>query len=167
MLEIGLKRYYFPKRERKMTAKQIGKLIRDTRKIQGLRQDELAAAAGVGLRFLVELEAGKETAQLGKTLSVLSALGCAIDIKPTGRGRLCRKKASALRLPARLDSRKGTNFACWRRSAARSPARFPCGRRDSGRPLRRRRLNRRKHPPMRRWSTFQTACPPDARWRIR
>ena len=64
-----------------MTAKQIGKLIRDTRKIQGLRQDELAAAAGVGLRFLVELEAGKETAQLGKTLSVLSALGCAIDIK--------------------------------------------------------------------------------------
>ena len=65
-----------------MTARQIGKLIRDTRKIQGLRQDELAAAAGVGLRFLVELEAGKETAQLGKTLSVLSALGCAIDIKP-------------------------------------------------------------------------------------
>ena len=86
MLEIGLKRYYFPKRERKMTAKQIGKLIRDTRKIQGLRQDELAAAAGVGLRFLVELEAGKETAQLGKTLSVLSALGCAIDIKPPDAG---------------------------------------------------------------------------------
>ena len=69
-----------------MTAKQIGKLIRDTRKIQGLRQDELAAAAGVGLRFLVELEAGKETAQLGKTLSVLSALGCAIDIKPPAGG---------------------------------------------------------------------------------
>ena len=69
-----------------MTAKQIGKLIRDTRKIQGLRQDELAAAAGVGLRFLVELEAGKETAQLGKTLSVLSALGCAIDIKPPDAG---------------------------------------------------------------------------------
>ena len=72
MLEIGLKRYYFPKRERKMTARQIGKLIRDTRKIQGLRQDEL--------------EAGKETAQLGKTLSVLSALGCAMDIKPPAGG---------------------------------------------------------------------------------
>ena len=86
LLEIGLKRYYFPERERKMTARQIGKLIRDTRKIQGLRQDELAAAAGVGRRFLVELEAGKETAQLGKTLSVLSALGCAIDIKPPDAG---------------------------------------------------------------------------------
>ena len=65
-----------------MTPKQIGTLIRDTRKLQGLRQDELAAASGVGLRFLVELEAGKETAQLGKTLTVLAALGCAIDITP-------------------------------------------------------------------------------------
>ena len=65
-----------------MTSKQIGTLIRDTRKLQGLRQDELAAAAGVGLRFLVELEAGKATAQLGKTLAVLAALGCAIDITP-------------------------------------------------------------------------------------
>ena len=65
-----------------MTSKQIGTLIRDTRKLQGLRQDELAAVAGVGLRFLVELEAGKETAQLGKTLAVLAALGCAIDITP-------------------------------------------------------------------------------------
>ena len=65
-----------------MTAEQIGTLIRATRKLQGLRQDELAAASGVGLRFLVELEAGKETTQLGKTLAVLAALGCAIDITP-------------------------------------------------------------------------------------
>ena len=65
-----------------MTPKQIGALIRATRKLQGLRQDELAAVAGVGLRFLVELEAGKATAQLGKTLAVLAALGCAIHIKP-------------------------------------------------------------------------------------
>ena len=65
-----------------MTPKQIGTLIRATRKLQGLRQDELAAASGVGLRFLVELEAGKATAQLGKTLAVLVALGCAIDITP-------------------------------------------------------------------------------------
>ena len=65
-----------------MTPKQIGTLIRATRKLQGLRQDELAAASGVGLRFLVELEAGKATAQLGKTLAVLAALGCTIDITP-------------------------------------------------------------------------------------
>ena len=63
-----------------MTPEDIGKIIRETRKAQGLRQPELAAASGVGLRFLVELERGKETAHLGKTLDVLSALGCALSI---------------------------------------------------------------------------------------
>lgn len=69
-----------------MTPKEIGTLIRHTRKAQCLRQDQLAAASGVGLRFLVELEAGKATAQLGKTLSVLAALGCKISIRPPGGG---------------------------------------------------------------------------------
>jgi len=63
-----------------MTPKQIGLKIREMRKHQGLRQDQLAGAAGVGLRFLIELEAGKETAQLGKTLAVLNALGCKIEL---------------------------------------------------------------------------------------
>ncbi len=63
-----------------MTPKQIGLKIRELRKRQGLRQDQLAGAAGVGLRFLIELEAGKETAQLGKTLAVLNALGCKIEL---------------------------------------------------------------------------------------
>lgn len=58
----------------------IGELIRRTRKAQGLRQDELAGAAMVGLRFIVDLEAGKPTVQLGKVLKVLEALGCAISI---------------------------------------------------------------------------------------
>ena len=44
----------------------IGRVIRDERKELGLRQDELAAASGVGLRFIVELERGKATAQIGK-----------------------------------------------------------------------------------------------------
>lgn len=63
-----------------MTPEKIGLKIRELRKNQGLRQDQLAGAAGVGLRFLIELEAGKETAQLGKTLAVLNALGCKIDL---------------------------------------------------------------------------------------
>ena len=68
-----------------MTPKQIGITVRELRKRQGLRQDQLAGAAGVGLRFLIELEAGKETAQLGKTLAVLGALGCKIElIGPAG-----------------------------------------------------------------------------------
>lgn len=70
-----------------MTPEQIGITIRKLRKRQGLRQDQLAGAAGVGLRFLIELEAGKETAQLGKTLAVLKALGCNIEIiGPDGGG---------------------------------------------------------------------------------
>jgi y4mF family transcriptional regulator len=65
-----------------MTPKQIGHVVRRTRRAQGLRQDQLAGAAGVGLRFIVELEAGKPTTQLGKVLTVLSALGCKLQIKP-------------------------------------------------------------------------------------
>ena len=60
----------------------IGSLIQRTRKAQGLRQDELAGVANVGTRFIVDLEAGKQTAQLGKVLLVLAALGCRVSISP-------------------------------------------------------------------------------------
>lgn len=63
-----------------MTPEQIGDTIREARVAQGLRQDELAAAAGVGVRFLVELERGKPTVRLGKVLAVLDALGCRLQI---------------------------------------------------------------------------------------
>ncbi len=58
----------------------IGRIVRDERKGAGLRQDELAAASGVGLRFIIELERGKPTAQIGKVLTVLAALGCELQI---------------------------------------------------------------------------------------
>lgn len=63
---------------------EIGDIVRATRKAQDLRQDELAGASGVGLRFIVDLEAGKPTAQIGKVLQVLQALGCAVDIQLPG-----------------------------------------------------------------------------------
>ena len=59
----------------------LGAIVRNERKALGLRQAELAAASGVGVRFLVELEAGKPTAQIGKVLEVLAALGCSIEIR--------------------------------------------------------------------------------------
>lgn len=62
------------------TTSEIGQAVRRARKSMGLRQDELAAAAGVGLRFLVELERGKPTVQLGRTLAVLAALGLDLRI---------------------------------------------------------------------------------------
>ena len=57
------------------TPAEIAVTVRTARRALKLRQAELAAAAGVGVRFLIELEAGKPTAQLGKTLAVLNALG--------------------------------------------------------------------------------------------
>ena len=65
-----------------MTPREVGRVVRETRRALGLRQDQLAGAAGVGVRFVVELEAGKATAQLGKALAVLAALGCALRIEP-------------------------------------------------------------------------------------
>lgn len=62
--------------------REIGVTIRTTRKRLGLRQAETAAAAGVGVRFLSELESGKPTAELGKTLAVLHALGIRIELHP-------------------------------------------------------------------------------------
>lgn len=68
--------------QRNITPSEIGDIVRTTRKAAGLRQDELAGAAGVGLRFVVDLEAGKPTAQIGKAFQVLAALGCSIEITP-------------------------------------------------------------------------------------
>jgi len=56
------------------TPHQIGELVRRTRLSRGLKQRELAHAAGVGNRFISDLEGGKATAELGKTLLVLATL---------------------------------------------------------------------------------------------
>jgi y4mF family transcriptional regulator len=77
--------------KRNLTTAQIGDIVRAARKAAGLRQDQLAGAAGVGLRFIVDLEAGKPTAQLGKTLQVLAALGCSLDITPPPEPKESRK----------------------------------------------------------------------------
>jgi y4mF family transcriptional regulator len=49
------------------------------RKQLKITQKELAMTCGTGLRFIVDLEKGKPTCQLGKTLQVLQALGLAIE----------------------------------------------------------------------------------------
>jgi len=45
-----------------------------------LTQKELAMTCGTGLRFIVDLESGKPTCQVGKILDVLHALGLAVEI---------------------------------------------------------------------------------------
>lgn len=64
----------------------IAKTVRNERKRAGLRQNELAGAAGVGTRFIVELEAGKPTLQVGKLLRVLDTLGIRVALAWPGGG---------------------------------------------------------------------------------
>lgn len=54
---------------------QLGRALRAARKQLGLIQPQLALAAGVGVRFIVDLEAGKPTLRLENVLRVIDALG--------------------------------------------------------------------------------------------
>jgi transcriptional regulator with XRE-family HTH domain len=56
-------------------ATAFGSLIRSRRKAMKMHQDELALATGVGRRFLIDLEAGKSSCQLGRSLLVAQAVG--------------------------------------------------------------------------------------------
>ena len=59
-------------------AEDLGRVVREARKAQKLSQNDLAGMAGTGRRFIVDLEKGKETAQLGKVLRVLATLGVSV-----------------------------------------------------------------------------------------
>jgi transcriptional regulator with XRE-family HTH domain len=57
------------------TAQIFGQRLARARRALGLTQRDLALAIGAGERFVVELEAGKPTAQLGKALAAAKAVG--------------------------------------------------------------------------------------------
>lgn len=54
--------------------------VKKKRKQLRLTQPELAEKAGVGLRFLRELEQGKETLRLDKVNQVLALFGAAVGV---------------------------------------------------------------------------------------
>ncbi|MFC1764607.1 helix-turn-helix transcriptional regulator [Planctomycetota bacterium] len=54
--------------------------IKAMRKAAGLTQLELAQRAGVGLRFVRELEQGKQTVRLDKVNQVLALFGCELGV---------------------------------------------------------------------------------------
>lgn len=66
------------------TTQQLGTAIRSQRKELKLTQKELAMTCGTGLRFIIDLEKGKATCQVGKTLDVLQALGLAVETRLLG-----------------------------------------------------------------------------------
>jgi len=67
------------------TTAQIGELIRNTRKKLGVTQRDLALTSGTGMRFIIDLEKGKETCEIGKALAILNTLGIKITLTPPAK----------------------------------------------------------------------------------
>jgi len=61
-------------------AREIGAFVRERRRANGLSQTELALLAGVGRRFISELESGKITVRLDKVEAVLAIFGRGVEI---------------------------------------------------------------------------------------
>ena len=84
-------------------ASDFGRAVRVARKEAGLSQRALAGRCGCSQRFISELERGKQTAELGKALAVMSALGLALGFEradPVAHGR-----EAVDRLVAQMDRR--------------------------------------------------------------
>lgn len=65
---------------------ELGAAIRAERKRLQITQKQLAMVAGVGLRFLIELERGKSTARIEGVFKILQALGLEINLSQRSNG---------------------------------------------------------------------------------
>ncbi len=61
---------------------ELGKILRTKRKAQNLTQGEVAEHCGLSLRFVSEVERGKPTAEIGKVLYLLTAVGVDLFADP-------------------------------------------------------------------------------------
>jgi y4mF family transcriptional regulator len=66
------------------TIEELSTIVRATRQAAGADQATAAALAGVGVRFLGDVERGKPTVRLGLVLRVLDRLGLEVWIAPRG-----------------------------------------------------------------------------------
>jgi HTH-type transcriptional regulator/antitoxin HipB len=62
------------------SSSELGKAIRAARKQLELTQSQLALAAGVGVRFIVDVEDGKPTLRLEHVLRVVQSLGGELSV---------------------------------------------------------------------------------------
>lgn len=67
------------------STKEFGELVRRKRKALSLTQEGLATRCGVGVRFIVDLEAGKPSCQLGKALTAAAEVGLRLGDVPNDR----------------------------------------------------------------------------------
>jgi HTH-type transcriptional regulator/antitoxin HipB len=70
-------------------SKSLGDAVREARRSLGVTQDQLALTSGANRRFIIEMERGKPTAQIGKVLQVLRTLGVSLELTmpPTSRNK--------------------------------------------------------------------------------
>lgn len=61
-------------------AQSLGQAVRQQRRRLKVTQRDLAMTSGTGLRFIIDLEKGKPTCQLGKALEIVRALGLKLEI---------------------------------------------------------------------------------------
>jgi HTH-type transcriptional regulator / antitoxin HipB len=73
-----------PTQTKVSTVTQLGQLVRNARKEQGLTQADISGLANIGNRFIVDLEKGKPTIQMQKTLDVLALLGLELVVRQKG-----------------------------------------------------------------------------------
>lgn len=80
---------------------QISEFVKKNRKELHLTQPELAARVGVGLRFLRELEQGKQSLRMDKVNQVLSYFGttCGVDVEASARPDIKTYRLSSLEDP--------------------------------------------------------------------
>ena len=63
-----------------MSDKSLSEYVKQMRKEHNLTQVELSEKSGVGLRFVRELEQGKQTLRLDKVHQVLSLFGTKVGV---------------------------------------------------------------------------------------
>lgn len=76
-----------------MNQKKVQQFVKERRKAAGLTQEELSYKAGVGLRFVRELEQGKPTLQMDKVNQVLKLFGYELGPVPVDRNELTNEES--------------------------------------------------------------------------
>jgi HTH-type transcriptional regulator / antitoxin HipB len=81
------------------TSADLGAAIRSCRRALGLAQSDLAERVGVQRQWVVKIEGGKSTAEVGLVLRALAVLELELDLRQVAR------------LPTALQAPKGISYA--------------------------------------------------------
>jgi y4mF family transcriptional regulator len=88
------------------SGRQLAAAVRSARERMGLTQAQLAQRAAVGLKFLYELESGKDTLRADKVLDVLDVLALKLVVVPQGIAVNDRETPNATTRAAMLEARQ-------------------------------------------------------------